>query len=64
MEKRIKIFYAEDTEGLEAELNHFLETTEGKLVETDFKSNAAYDPETHEITMILFALVTYIPEKD
>ena len=62
MEKRVKIFYAVDCSGLEAEINLYLERTNGKLHDVKFSTNAIWDGDEHEADEILLGMIIYTPE--
>jgi hypothetical protein len=64
VEKRVKIFYAQDCAGLEAEINSFLENTCGKLQDVKFASNAVWDSTDHEAMEILLGVIIYTPDED
>lgn len=63
MDKRVKIFYSQDCDGLEAQINSFLEKTAGKLHNVKFTTNAIYDCDEHEADEILFGMIIFTPEE-
>jgi hypothetical protein len=63
MEKRVKIFYAQNCTGLEAEMNGFLKNTAGKLHDIKFSSNALWDAVDKEAVEILIGVIIFTPEE-